>query len=151
MQRYPNARLVGIDISNKMIQRAHLKLADFASRVGLIQSDFRSLPLVRTFNFVYSILAIHHLSARDKQNLFKGIWSLLKRGGSFLLIDVVKGSTEELTKRYINLTFPFDAEDAPSSLMEHLRWLNEACFEKIDVPWKHYKIAAVIAFKDNCS
>jgi tRNA (cmo5U34)-methyltransferase len=149
LQRYPSARLVGIDVSKKMIQRACLRLANFASRLELVQTDFRALCLLRRFDFVYSILAIHHLSAEDKRNLFKGIWSLLKLGGAFLLIDVVKGSTEELTERYVNLTFPFDVEDAPSSLMEHLRWLREARFEKVDVPWKRYKIAAVIAFKES--
>jgi tRNA (cmo5U34)-methyltransferase len=149
LQRHPRARLVGIDVSKKMIQRARLRLADFASRLELVQSDFRTLCLLQRFDFVYSILAVHHLSAEDKQNLFRGIWSLLTPGGAFLLIDVVKGSTEELTERYVNLTFPFDVEDSPSSLMEHLRWLSEAGFEKVDVPWKHYKIAAVIGFKGN--
>jgi len=147
LQRYPNARLVGIDVSNKMIQKARLKLADLASRVKLIQSDFRTMPLLNKFDFAYSILAIHHLSAQDKQKLLKGIWSLLKPCGSFLLLDVVKGSTEELTRRYINLTFPFDSKDTPSSLTEHLCWLEKAGFEEIDVPWKYYKIAAIIAYK----
>lgn len=151
LQRYSNARLVGIDVSARMIQRARLKLADFASRVNLIQSDFRTLPLLHTFNFVYSILAVHHLPAKDKQAFFNRIWSMLEPGGYFLLVDVVKGSTEELTKRYINLTFPFDPEDTPSSLIEHLYWLAKAGFEGIDVPWKYYKIAAIVAFKGKFS
>jgi len=115
--QYPNAKLVGVDASSKMIQVARLKLADFVSRIELIQSDFRTLPSLGMFDFVYSILAVHHLPAEDKKSLFKKIRSMLKPNGSFLLIDVVLGSSEDLTKRYVNLTFPFDPEDEPSSLM----------------------------------
>lgn len=147
LRRFPNVGLVGIDVSRKMLQRAREKLVDFAQRAELIRSDFRALPLTCMFSFVYSVLAVHHLSAEDKRILLKSVWSMLKPGGCFVLIDVVTGSTEELTNRYVSLTFPFDPEDSPSSLREHLQWLEEAGFERVDVPWKYYKLAVMIAFK----
>jgi tRNA (cmo5U34)-methyltransferase len=147
LRRYPNAKLVGVDASNKMIQMAQSKLANFVSRIELVQSDFRMLPSLGIFDFVYSILAIHHLPAEDKKSLFKRIWSMLKPKGCFLLMDVVRGPSDELTKRYVNLTFPFDSEDKPSSLMEHLQWLQEARFKIIEVPWKYYKLASITTFK----
>jgi len=133
LRQYPAARLFGIDASGKMIQRARVKLGDFAPRVELIRSDFRALPSLGTFDFIYSILAVHHLPPEDKKMLFWKIWSILEPGGFFLLINVVKGSSDRLTERYVNLTFPFDEEDQPSSLIEHLKWLKEAGFKTIDV------------------
>jgi len=147
LQRYPNAKLVGIDASSRMIQRARLKLEDFSSRVKLIQSEFKKLPSLGKFDFIYSILAIHHLSAKDKQALFNNIWHMLRPDGRFLLMDVFQGSTSGLTNLYVRLTFPFDPEDKPSSLMEQLQWLSEAGFKRIDVAWKYFKLAAIIAFK----
>jgi len=147
LRQYISAKLVGIDASAKMIERARLKLSDFASRIELIQGDFRNLPPLRKFSFIYSILAVHHLSPEDKEMLFRKIWSILEPDGFFLLIDVVKGSSDRLTKRYLNLTFPFDEEDKPSSLMEHVKWLQEAGFKTIDVAWKCYKLACLVAFK----
>jgi tRNA (cmo5U34)-methyltransferase len=147
LQHYPSANFVGVDASGRMIERARVNLRDFASRMKLIHGDFRDLPRRRKFGLVYSILAVHHLPPQDKKTLFKKVWSLLKPGGLFLLIDVVKGSSDRLTEQYVDLTFPFDEEDKPSSLMEHIRWLQSAGFKIIDVPFKYYKLACLAAFK----
>jgi ubiquinone/menaquinone biosynthesis C-methylase UbiE len=71
LQKYPAAWLVGVDVSTKMLEHARLKLQPHESRTQLVQADFRSLPPLGKFDLVYSILAIHHLAAEDKQELFK--------------------------------------------------------------------------------
>ncbi|MCW4017869.1 MAG: class I SAM-dependent methyltransferase [Candidatus Bathyarchaeota archaeon] len=147
LERYPAARLVGVDVSSKMLEHSRLNLGKFASRTELLQSDFRSLTPTDKFDLVYSILAIHHLPPEDKETLFRKIWNILQFKGVFILIDVVTGTNDQLTERYETLSFPFGEEDDPSSLMEHIEWLQKAGFETIDVPWKHYKLACIIAFK----
>ncbi len=150
LESYSKARLVGVDVASKMLRHAHQKLDAFGSRVTLLQQDFRALSPSGPFDLAYSILAVHHLPAADKTALFKTIWEKLKLTGVFILIDVVKGSDERLTELYVNSTVPtvpFDEVDKPSSLMEQLEWLQEAGFKTIDVPWKDYKLACIIAAK----
>jgi tRNA (cmo5U34)-methyltransferase len=145
LEKYPNAKLVGVDVSPKMLQQASLKLALFKTRIKVVQGDLAALPQMGSFDLVYSILAIHHLSDEEKQTLFKKIFTQLKPGGIFILIDVVKGTDERLTEIYLNSTFSFDEYDKPASLIEQLEWLKNAGFEKIDVPWKDYKLTCIIA------
>jgi tRNA (cmo5U34)-methyltransferase len=147
LEKYPHAKLVGVDVSSKMLQQSSLKLAPVKTRIKLTQGDLGALPSIGPFDLVYSVLAIHHLSNEDKQVLFKKIYTQLKPRGIFILIDVMKGADDRLTQIYLNATFSFDETDKPASLMEHLEWLKKAGFEKIDVPWKDYKLACLIAIK----
>ncbi len=147
LEKYRNAILVGVDFSSKMLEQAHQKLNQLKHRVTLVNSDFKALPSMGPFELVYSILAVHHLSDEDKQELFRKIWAQLQPNGIFILIDVVKGGDDRLTEIYAKSTFPFDEVDKPSSLMEQLEWLKNVGFCTIDVPWKDYKPACVIAIK----
>ncbi len=64
-----------------------------------------------------------------------------------MLIDIVKGSNDWLTQRYVDWSFAFDDVDKPSSLLDQLEWLQKAGFDAIDVPWKQYKLACIVAQK----
>lgn len=111
-----------------------------------------------------SCLVIHHLDRAGKRELFRQIFEKLESGGAFLYADVVEEKSEpgrkhmarswneEVKRRSLELTgdgraYRFfvdegwnmyehpDPMDKPSGASEQLRWLEEAGFMGVDVPW----------------
>jgi tRNA (cmo5U34)-methyltransferase len=149
LERYPAARLIGVDVSSKMIEQSRQKLEQYKSRVDLIHCSFKDLQPNGEFDLVYSMLAVHHVPDEDKDTLFRRVREILKSGGAFIMIDLVNVASEELTKQYQTLTFGREHKEEGStlSLMEYVDWLQEAGFQTIDVAWKQYRLACIIAVK----
>ena len=71
---------VGMDVSQKMLERARAKLPDAA----LTRSKAEFLPFSdRTFDAVYSIQVLHHVTDRNK--FVSETFRILKPGGRFAL------------------------------------------------------------------
>jgi tRNA (cmo5U34)-methyltransferase len=107
---------------------------------------------------------LHHLDSEGKWDLFARLFHSLEPGGALLFADVMEPSTylarghfadswtEEIRRRSIDIhgderaheffvrerwniyEYP-DPADKPSTLLEQLRWLEEAGFEGVDVFW----------------
>ena len=149
LERYPAARLTGVDASSKMIEQSRQKLEQFKSRTELVQCSFKDLQPNGEFDIVYSILAVHHVPDEDKETLFRRVREILKSGGVFIMIDLVNGASDGLTKRYQTLTFGRDHKEGGSalSLLDYVDLLRKASFQTIDVTWKQYRLACIIALK----
>jgi tRNA (cmo5U34)-methyltransferase len=149
LERYPAARLMGVDASSKMIEQSRQKLEQFKSRTELVQCNFKDFQPNNQFDITYSILAVHHVPDEDKQALFRRIREILKPGGAFIIIDLVNGSNDQLTERYHALSFgqAHKVGGSALSLMEYIECLRETGFQNVDVAWKQYRLACMIAFK----
>lgn len=123
-----------------------------------------------------SSLVIHHLDGGEKRELFRSILERLEPGGALLYADLVEAKgepgrrhmsrawEEEVRRRSRELTgdegayrvfveeewnlyeHP-DPVDKPSGAAEQLRWLEEAGFEGVDVPWARAGHAVFCAYK----
>jgi len=115
----------------------------------LVQCNFVDFQPKGQFDLVYSILAVHHVPDGDKETLFRRIWAILKSGSAFIIIDLVSGASDELTKRYQTLTFGHAHKEGGSalSLLDYVDCLWKAGFQTIDVAWKQYNLACIIALK----
>ncbi len=163
-ERFPNAHIVAIDYSPRMLALCREKLAPFASRVQLIEGDFATTPFPSDCDVVISTLAIHHLTDPQKLELFKKIYAALKRGGWFVNGDVVlfessrhaflheQVRAEHAHQSGLDLA-TLDAEtyagsgDHLSTLQTQLHLLEIAGFHAIDVIWKYYQVAVYGGFK----
>ncbi len=76
----PRGRVVGIDLSQNMLQNArqHLR-AWFNSGLCLVAGDLLNLPFVQVFNGVVSTAALHWVLDHDR--LFAGLHRVLRPGG----------------------------------------------------------------------
>ena len=93
------------------------------------------------FDLVMSTLAVHHLGAEGKADLFARIAEVLSPGGRFVLADLVVPDDPA------EVVTPIDwVEDTPSSLEEQLGWLAEAGLNT-RVHWKHKDLAVVVGEK----
>jgi tRNA (cmo5U34)-methyltransferase len=129
---HPGARLVGIDASESMLAEADLPDADL--RVARLEDP---LPAGR-FDLVFSCLAIHHLDAAGKRDLFRRIAAVTDR---FVLGDVIVPA--DAAQAVTPLTPGFDR---PDTLDDQLHWLTEAGFTAAPT-WVRGDLAVVSARK----
>lgn len=113
---------------------------------------------------VVSSLAIHHLDEKQKSRLFKDVFKMLGGGGVLIIADVIQPASEtairqaadawdaDVKRRAVDLDgdeaayeyfhregwnmFRYsDPIDKPSTIVEQLRWLEEAGYEEVDLFW----------------
>lgn len=127
---HPKAKLVGIDESEAMLAEADVA-GDL--RVSRLEDPLPEGP----FDLVVSCLAIHHLDAKGKRDLFRRIAAVLKPSGRFVLADVVVPERDEDA---VTPTTP--GFDRPDPLAVQLEWLREAGFApETTWTWKDLAVA----------
>ncbi len=119
------------------------------------------LPPARVF---LSSLVLHHLDGSGKRNLFARLFDRPEPGGALLFADVMELRTERARHHFAtaweeeirrrseeihrdgraheffmrerwNIYHHPDPGDKPSTLLEQLRWMEDAGFEGVDVFW----------------
>jgi SAM-dependent methyltransferase len=94
-----------IDDGGKTLLRRNLDLAGISSRVKIEQGDITSMPFAEnTFDAAVSSYMFDHLGENKLPGL-KEMWRLLKPGGRFLLIIVVRGYASFALANILSLAF----------------------------------------------
>jgi len=158
-----------IDPSGDMLNRAKELLRE-ADNTHFIKASFQDLMkdtiLKKSFNFIVSSLAIHHLTLEEKRSLFRIVYAHLQPGGYFMNIDVILAPEETLEEWYMELWHEwmderkaalglerdlFDdiikrykalEENKPDTLEEQLKALKETGFREVDCYYKYGIFAA---------
>lgn len=155
-QRFPDAHLTCIDLSEKMLTMAGLKLGH-GPELRYQLGNFETYQFDQPYDGIVSALALHHLvTDADKISFYARVMDALKPGGVFINADLVLGSTPALQTEYLRQWRIFMAanlsdkdseqkwiakhleEDHPASLINHLSWLASIGLSEIDVIWKNY-------------
>jgi tRNA (cmo5U34)-methyltransferase len=132
---HPHARWTGIDASAAMLERARETLPE----AELLQARLEDPLPAGPFDLVVSVLAVHHLPAAAKRDLFRRVADVLRPGCRFVLGDVVV--PEDPADRRI----PIDGVvDVPDRLDDQLRWLREIGFAAA-ATWAQLDLAVVRA------
>ena len=135
MAVHPAARLVGIDESEPMLARARDRFPAADLRVQRLED-----PLPEgSYDLVVSALAVHHLDAAGKADLFRRVRGRLRPGGRFVFADVVVPGDPH------DVVTPIDPPyDQPSTVTDQLGWLREAGLRPA-VRWQDKDLAVVAA------
>jgi trans-aconitate methyltransferase len=101
---FPRCRYLALDGSAVMREHARAALANYADRLDvrpfeLAETDWRR-ALPRPLRCVLSSLAIHHLSAEGKRELFADVAGRLESGGALLIADVVEPDNARVARLY---------------------------------------------------
>ncbi|MDQ6695485.1 MAG: class I SAM-dependent methyltransferase [Chloroflexota bacterium] len=154
-RRIPDAEVVGLDVSEAMLQLAHERLAAYKEHYRVVVQDLMQveewqLP-TGEYGVCISVQTIHNVADRYKVAAFRNIYRALKPGGLFLLLDRIALDKPELFSVYMSLWKRLDSEygartregntfdehttvvstrgDLPATLEQHLHWLHEIGFE----------------------
>jgi tRNA (cmo5U34)-methyltransferase len=135
LARHRGAQLVGIDASEAMLAVAREALTGADLRVQRLEDPLPEGP----FDLVFSALAVHHLDAAGKRDLFARVAAVLRPGGRFALADVIVPT--DPADAQIPLSRDFDR---PDRLDDQLAWLAAAGF-KAQTTWTADDLAVVAA------
>jgi tRNA (cmo5U34)-methyltransferase len=133
LERHPHAHLTGVDSSEHMLAAADLPGADLR-----LQDLGDPLP-EGPFDLVFSALAIHHLAAAAKADLFARVAAVLAPGGRFVMADVI------VPEDRADVLTPLDPGfDLPETVPDLLTWLQDAGL-RARVSWQARDLAVLVA------
>jgi tRNA (cmo5U34)-methyltransferase len=132
---HPEASWTGVDASGAMLDRARDTLPDADLRLSRLQDPLPAGP----FDLVASALAVHHLDAAGKRDLFRRVAESLRPGGWFVLGDVVVPERPEDAQIEIDWVV-----DLPDRAADQLAWLSHAGFDA-ELVWSHRDLAVLKA------
>jgi tRNA (cmo5U34)-methyltransferase len=135
LARVGRGQLVGIDVSERMLDHARRALPGADLRVARLEDPLPRGP----FGLVFSALAVHHLDGPGKADLFARVADVLDPGGRFVLADVV------VPEDPADVVTPIDGVyDTPSRVDEQLDWLSAAGLDAA-VTWSERDLAVLVA------
>jgi SAM-dependent methyltransferase len=162
LDAFPNAVAVGLDGSEPMREIAAERMAGYGERFRFVLGDFvegELPPAVRgPFDAVVSSRAIHHVSSRAKQRLYRAIFQSLEDGGAFLNLDGARPAEAELGELY-RAAGGRPARSQPEeersrlsghyfeTLDEQLEYLRAAGFRLVDCFWKRLDLVLIGGYK----
>ena len=85
---YPEAKVTGIDVDRKIVDRAIQKIKEKKLGIFLLVYDGKQLPFQRNaFNRIVSCLVFHHLDTETKQKSLTEIFRILSKDGQLHIAD----------------------------------------------------------------
>jgi tRNA (cmo5U34)-methyltransferase len=156
-ERFPNAKITLMDISEAMLAKARTRFSGESDRFKFVTVDY-SEELSGQFDVVVSALSIHHLTNNRKAKLFQRIYELLPTGGQFINADQVLGTTSRIETVYrhtwisevknrgvsdtdLKAALERMKEDKMSTLEMQLDWLKQSGFDAVNCWYKNYSFA----------
>jgi tRNA (cmo5U34)-methyltransferase len=162
LEKFPDARLTLMDISENMLDEARKRFATRPDTEYVI-CDYSRSELGGPYDLVCSALSIHHLLPEEKRRLFERICMALKPGGMFVNADQADGETPYFRQRYLDYWNDFlrsgpmteaqhaeilkrrDTLDRNEKLSVQLSWLKEAGFADVDIVYKNRTFIVTVA------
>ena len=164
LQKFPEASLSLMDLSENMLSMARQRFAD-CDNIWYIVSDYITADFGGPYDLICSALSIHHLSDNGKRHLFEKIYRTLKPGGMFVNADQIAAESPHLELRYRKYWDGFirsgpltDAEkqevmrrrdtlDRNAKLSTQLAWLSDCGFSSVDIVYKNRTFVVIAAEK----
>ena len=156
-EKVPNAQITAVDLSQEMLAKLSEKYADKAGQIVLIQGSFLEFPIGQErWDYIVSVMAMHHLTPEEKLSLYRAIYEGLKPGGLYIEGDyvVTKDEEEEFLQRYYgfrqrnpdaaNGAYHIDIPFCPDT---QLRLLLNAGFLTAEICWEGEQAAVFAARK----
>jgi len=152
--RAPNALITGVDISEKMLFRLKEKYQARMRQIKLIQGSFERVFPSKEYDYVLSVMALHHLLPSPKCQLYNKMHKTLREEGGYIEGDYVVSKKEEreslsdyhtaIEKYQLSPNMVYHI-DVPFSIKTQIELLTKAGFNKVRTIWKKRKAAIFVA------
>ncbi len=95
-EQAPNAIITGIDISEEMLDKLKEKYAEHLKQITLVRESYLTVPFGKaTYDYIVSVMAIHHLLPNVKCRLYERVKKALKNTGKYIEGDYIVTPEEE--------------------------------------------------------
>ncbi|MCB7480823.1 class I SAM-dependent methyltransferase [Christiangramia sediminis] len=147
---FPNATYTLVDASTEMINLCRHKFKDH--NFIYHNNYFKDFSFNKdSYDLIVAGFSLHHLEDKEKQSIFKDIYSSLKQGGIFSYSDLMISKTNpehpkilEEWHSFVNISFPdgekwkwimehYDAFDKPTDYNIQIEWMKNAGFDDIQI------------------
>jgi len=147
--RFPEARVVGIDLAEDMLALLRERCTGFdvqTLRMSYFDYDF---PPGR-FDAVISVMSLHHFTPAQKRDLYSRARSALKPGGVFLNCDYFIGSPLRVRLNFLRLRLMRQAPgamhfDTPLTARQEMKVLRQSGFARVELVWENENTKVVMA------
>lgn len=153
-EKAPNAKVTAVDLSKSMLNRLIEKYKTYSSQIVTIEASYVTLDLnERCYDFVVSVMSLHHLLPQKKISLYEKIIKSLRPSGTYIEGDYIVSETEEIKllaefHEWRKNNHSEDGQyhiDIPFSETTQLKTLKEAGFSDADVIFRISKSNIVVA------
>lgn len=144
----PDAKIVGTDNSDVMIDLSNKRLGDNFKKLSVINHSLEDIEVLELpkgdYQYVISVQALHHLTHDQQKKIFQFAYNTLEQGGSFLFVDRVALDVKNFEKPYKAIyekmfNKPFEGYkkdieqkgDYPATSEQHIFWMEEIGFRAI--------------------
>ena len=148
LERAPNARITAMDQAPRMLAELGRKYAERAAQIELLEASCVDWPAgLDDFDYVVSILCVHHFPPDTKREIYRCFRSALKRSGAYvegdqcagLVVNEEETSVLRLFEDWI-AKLPGGSRgewnyDVTLSAETNQRLLGEAGFTRFEGPW----------------
>ena len=155
LDKAPNAKITAVDLSEVMLKKLVKKYETFSSQIKTIADSYLSLKLEpHSFDYVVSVMSLHHLMPAKKIALYKKLRKALVPTGTFVEGDYIVSLEEEkrLLKEFslqkTNYSLLDDGQyhvDIPFSEETQIRALKDAGFKEVNIIFRTSKSNVVVA------
>lgn len=155
-EKAPNAQIIGVDISDEMLELLLDKYENKADQINVIKNSYLTLEFGENkFDYVVSVMTIHHLLYETKKKLYKKILKSLKDNGKYIEGDYVVSKEKEKTllnqfkkrMKQKELNDGFFHIDIPFSLKTQEKLIIEVGYRNFDLIFKEKEAAIYVGIK----
>lgn len=155
--KLPKSIVTCNDLSQNMLQKLKIKYKENSSRINLLIGNYTELEFPENhFDYVISVMTVHHLLPKPKTALYKKIRSCLKEGGVYIEGDFVVNEKmqKEYRDYYEEKIQSLENEnngkyhlDLPFTVEKQLKLFRAAGFSEVDVYWEKASAAVFVCRK----
>ena len=150
LKKSPESEVVCIDLSKKMLKKLEIKYRDY--NIKTINQNFFDVDLGNCeYDYVISVMALHHFFEKEKLLLYKRIFSSLKTNGLFINSDYIIDDSncelerfkqlKKIQKEYPEQLFHFDV---PFTEERERKVIVASGFRSIDKVYENKKTKILI-------
>lgn len=103
LREFSRSRMIGLDGSPRMLEKAIELLAPYGERAELRPFRLEETSWIEELpspKVVLSSLVLHHLAREGKRELFARLFTCLEPGGALLFADLMEARTEHARRHY---------------------------------------------------
>lgn len=162
-QTHPESSITLVDMSHEMLSKARSKFSSIDT-FEYIEDNYLTMKFPSNYDIIISSLSIHHLTDKQKQELYKKIYDHLNKDGVFINADEVHGPTDKteemykklenehlynqnLDKQKISEILERRKLDKPATLSDTISWYEEIGFKNVDIFYKYYRYFVIYGEK----
>ncbi len=163
LERFPDARFVAVDPSEKMLEEAKRKLG--GADVRYLRASSADIDFQACFDVVTAIQSHHYMQEAERKTATENVFRALRGGGLYVCFENVVPEDEQVKQsellrwgRYQQRNGKTEKEARahnarcgvnyfPLTVPEHIRLLRETGFSHVHVFWLSYMQMGIYAIK----